>query len=105
MRVVHCRVNHLKNPLGFALENPVFSWQVEESAGHTAVSSRLEVARDPAFTDVAADTGEAELDSLATELPMTLAPRTRYYWRVTVCTDAQERATGETQWFETAKQK
>ena len=26
MRVDRCRINHLKNPLGFALDKPVLSW-------------------------------------------------------------------------------
>ena len=50
------------------------------------------------------DSGFADLNQLATEAPIKTAPRTRYYWAVTVRTDAGEEAASEIHWFETAKQ-
>ena len=31
MKITNCKVNHLTNPLGYWMEKPVFSWQVEEA--------------------------------------------------------------------------
>ena len=33
MKLTNLKVNHLKNPLGFCVKNPSFSFQVEESTG------------------------------------------------------------------------
>lgn len=41
---------------------------------------------------------------LAAAVQLATEPRTRYYWSVTVRTNADEEVTGETNWFETAKQ-
>lgn len=104
MEITHCRLNHLENPLGYRLAHTAFSWQVEGSRGSRAAASRLVVAADPAMKKIVQDTGFAQLDSLATVLSLPLAPRTRYYWTVSVRTDAGEEATSPVQWFETAKQ-
>ena len=50
------------------------------------------------------DSGFADLDSLGTKAHLETAPRTHYYWAVTVRTDADEEATSAVNWFETAKQ-
>ena len=31
MKLTNLKVNHLKNPLGFSVKNPSFSFQVEDS--------------------------------------------------------------------------
>ena len=41
---------------------------------------------------------------LAAAVQLATEPRTRYYWSVTVRTNADEEVTGGTNWFETAKQ-
>ena len=33
MKITNCLMNHLENPLGFAMDAPVFSYQVEDAAG------------------------------------------------------------------------
>lgn len=82
-----CKVNHLCNPLGFDLGQPVFSWKSDGEA------CRLVVARDSGLTDVLYDSDTAPLDPLCTQPDFPLEPRTRYYWTVG----------GQVQWFETAK--
>lgn len=101
MRITNCKVNHLTAPLGYWMEKPVFSWQVEEAEGKAQTKARLVVRRDG---ETVADTGFAQLDSLAEPVEMELAPRTRYTWTVTVCTDAGEEAVSDENWFETGKE-
>ena len=33
MKITHCQTNHLTDPLGCAITQPVFTWQVEDAAG------------------------------------------------------------------------
>ncbi len=104
MRIYDQKVNHLTNPLGFRMDRTVFSWKAAESAGTVQTAARIVVARDDGMQDTVADTGFSEAaDSLGTVVPLSLKPRTRYYWNVTVRTDAGEEETGEVQWFETGK--
>ncbi len=100
MQIVHLRTNHLCNPLGYRLSHVVFSWVVKDAQGTKATESRIVVTSDGATV---ADTGWAQLDSLATEVPFALAPRTRYEWSVSVRTDAGEEATSDIASFETGK--
>ncbi len=101
MRITNCKVNHLTDPLGYWMEKPVFSWQVEEASGKAQTKARLIVCRGG---ETVADTGFGQLDNLAVPLDMELAPRTRYTWKVTVCTDAGEEAESGENWFETGKE-
>ena len=98
MRIERCKVDHLINPMGYAMEKPVFSWVVMESDGTKAEASRLIVKKG---AEVLADTGWVDLNSLATSLELPLEPRTRYTWTVAVRTDAGEEAGSRGNWFET----
>ncbi len=100
MILTKCRVNHLTSPLGFAMEKTVFSWNVEESRGTCQTAARILIRSD---RGIEADTGWADLNPLAAEIPVALRPRTRYTWTVSVRTDAGEEAVSEEQWFETGK--
>ena len=103
MRIARCTVNHIENPLGFDLGDPTFSWVVEGAKGQRAEASRIVVTRGG---DVVADTGWAQLDSIATRvegLGEALSPRTRYEWCVSVRSEAGEEATSDVNWFETGK--
>lgn len=98
MHIKHCRVNHLKNPLGYAMEKPVFSWVVEDAQGKYPTRARIVVRESE---KIVADTGWAELDSLATPVALETKSCTRYRWTVAVRTDAGEEAVSEENWFET----
>lgn len=100
MRIERCKVDHLVNPMGYAMEKPVFSWVVMESDGTKAEASRLIVKKG---AEVLADTGWVDLNSLATSLELPLEPRTRYTWTVAVRTDAGEEAVSRENWFETGR--
>ena len=104
MRIEKLRTNHLTNPLGYRLENPVFSWVVAESTGKKQKCARLRVAADAEMEDILFDTGEDEtLSSLAVPADIELRPRTRYYWQVSVTADDGDAGVSETAWFETGK--
>lgn len=104
MRLYDLQVNHLKNPLGFKMEETVFSWKVAEAKGQKQSAARVVVAVDQEFKNIIADTGfDSSADSLAYAVNVELKPRTRYFWAVTVRSDAGEEHTSEINWFETAK--
>ena len=104
MRIYDMKVNHLHNPLGFRMTRTVFSWKVKEAKGKTQKTARIIIAKDAELKEIFVDTGfDTQADSLGTKVEIELQPRTRYYWTVTVQTDAGEEETGEVQWFETAK--
>ena len=100
MRIEHCRINHLHNPIGFELDHPVFSWVVCGASGTRAEASRIIVRYGE---ETVADTGWADLSSLAAAVPLALAPRTRYSWTVSVRTDKGEEATSGENFFETGR--
>ena len=104
MRIYDTKVNHMTDPLGFFMSRTVFSWKVKEAEGKTQKWARIRVALDEAMTEILYDSGmDAEADFQGTRAEIALMPRTRYYWTVTVCTDADEVQESLVQWFETAK--
>ncbi len=103
MNIVNCEVNHLTNPLGFQMEKTVFSWNVTETTGKNQQFARIRISLRPDMEEEIFDSGEADLDSIAAEIPLDLQPRTRYYWTVQVAADNGDTATSAVNWFETGK--
>ncbi|MBO5253291.1 MAG: family 78 glycoside hydrolase catalytic domain [Clostridia bacterium] len=104
MRIERMKTNRIVNPLGFDLKTPTVSWTVTDTEAKKQVSARVEVSKCPEFCEVLYDTGaDSTLSSLGVPLKLDLEPRTRYYWRVTVCADNGESAVSEAAWFETGK--
>lgn len=104
MVIYQTQVNHLTNPLGFLMDKTVFQWKVKEAGGKRQTEARIVIARDWKMEQVICDTGWDETaDSLGFPVPLTLSPRTRYFWTVSVRTDAGEEATSAVNYFETAK--
>lgn len=104
MKIYDCKVNHLTNPLGFRMKRTVFSWKVKAAQGKKQTEARIQVAMDRGMKEIAVDTGwDAGVDSLGYKLEVGLQARTRYYWTVSVRSDAGEEAVSEIQWFETGK--
>ena len=99
------RTNHLENPLGFAIDEPTFSWVACNTAGKRQTASRLRVSSDPEMSSCIYDSGyRGDLSSLGVTCKLALEPRTRYYWQVEVIADNGDHATSDIAWFETAKQ-
>ena len=114
MQIYGCKVNHLTNPLGFRMTRTVFSWKIKEAQGKYQTEARIQVAADKAMTQILNDTGWSKgLDSLASKVEVELKPVTRYYWTVSVRSNAKvknsagkmvpEEAISPVQWFETGK--
>lgn len=104
MRIEECRTNHLENPLGYKMEQPVFSYVVTESRGKRQEAARIVVAADAEMEEVLFDTGwSSGIDSLAYKADLELKPCTRYFWTVSVRSDQGEEALSEVNWFETGK--
>ena len=97
MQIYDCKVNHLTNPLGFRMTRTVFSWKVKDAIGKQQTEARIQVAADEEMTRILNDTGwSKELDSLAGIVEVELKPVTRYYWKVSVRSDASvKNETGE----------
>ncbi|MCM1304774.1 MAG: glycoside hydrolase family 78 protein [Butyrivibrio sp.] len=104
MKINHCKVNHIGSPLGYLLTVPRFSWQVEGAEGKKQDAARIIVTDDKEGSRVLADTGMKEdMNMLGEPVEIELRPRTRYYWTVTVRTDAGEETVSGVNWFETGK--
>ncbi len=105
MNISHLKTNRITNPLGFAIDQPAFSWIVEDTRDTVQTAAQVVVSRDARFEQIVFDSGKvagAGIDSLAFRPPIELAPRTRYYWKVRVWGES-ESAESEPAWFETAK--
>lgn len=105
MKITYLKVNRLTQPLGFALGRPAFSWIVEDTPDRAQLAARFVLAADRACQQILFDSGKVAgraIDSVAYRPPISLAPRTRYYWKVMVWGET-EYAESEVTWFETAK--
>ena len=101
MRLKDLRVNHVTEPLGLAIERPVFSWVAEDTESKKQAAAQITVT---AGGETLYDSGRREdISSLGFEAPLDLKPRTRYRWSVTVWGDQGDWAAASS-WFETAKE-
>lgn len=104
MKITECKTNHYNNPLGYGFESPVFSWKVVQAKGKKMTAARILIAKDELMTALIRDTGyQPDSSPLAAPVEMEMEPRTRYYWKVYVRTDAGEEAVSDVHWFESAK--
>jgi len=103
MQITHLKTNHVTNPLGFWMEQPIFSWVTESEVSKKQVSAQIVIATDEAMSNVVFDSGIGDWDNRAYKAAFTPAARTRYYWQVSVTGDAGDSATAAA-WFETGKQ-
>ncbi|MBI5294688.1 MAG: family 78 glycoside hydrolase catalytic domain [Chloroflexi bacterium] len=105
MKITLLKTNHVKNPLGFALDKPVFSWIVEDTQNKKQISVQVVISKDDGFTHILFDSGKvagSKINGVAYCPTINLAPRARYFWKVRVWGET-ESAESETGWFETAK--
>ncbi|MCD7815063.1 MAG: family 78 glycoside hydrolase catalytic domain, partial [Lachnospiraceae bacterium] len=115
MKIEKLRVNHLENPLGFAVCPLSFSWIVTDADGSSQRWARIRVAESCSYhapmaeesfweqAGILFDSGEdADADSMDYPVSLDLKPRTGYLWEVTVMADNGESASA-TGRFETGK--
>ena len=103
-KIYAAKTNHITNPVGFYMEQIVFSWKVKECEGKKQKNARILISKEKDFSEILFDTKESELDSCGTKVDFQIAPYTRYYWKVIVTTDQGEVVESDVQFFETAKQ-
>lgn len=104
MYITRMKTNHLFEPLGFDTSTVTISYTVEEAIGKRQEYARIQLASAPSEEHVCFDTGlRNDIDNAAYSLEYSFAPRTRYFWRVFVQTDAGEESWSPWTWFETAK--
>jgi len=104
MQIVQLKTNHITNPVGFQMDRPIFSWQVTGAEGKYQKAARIKISESGDMAPLLHDTGwRSDLDSLAAPIDLPLKPQTRYYWTVSVETDAGEVAESEVNFFETGK--
>lgn len=102
MRLRSLQVNHLTNPVGYALPYQTFSWKVD-AVGKKQETCRLVVAEDSNFQNILLDSGHSEtVKGVGYTAELKLKPCHKYYWKVQVKNTDQELAE-ETAWFETGK--
>lgn len=104
MNITSCKTNHIVNPLGFGMDRAVVTWITEETKSFRQAAAQVCVALDADMNSLVFDSGrDVGLSSLGVELPIELAPYTRYYWTVKVWGDAGDEAVSAVSWFETGK--
>lgn len=105
MKITHLQTNHLKNPIGYFMDQVTVSYLIEEAEGKRQLSAGVQLAGDPEFQRIIYDSGErGDIDPTGFVVPIELTPSTRYFWRIGVTTDAGERAVSDVAWFETPKE-
>lgn len=99
MRINNLKVCNLENPVGYAMDRPVFSWTVEDAGGAQDWASIVITDAE----DIVFDSGSSEeADGLGWPVDLELSPRTRYTYELTVCADSGEQASASG-FFETGK--
>ena len=93
MKLEKIRVCNLEEPMGFAMDAPVFSWTVEGAAGKQQRWASLSIT---AAGESVYESGEnADADSLGWQVRLPLKARTRYDFTVPFGTSAELRLPGE----------
>ena len=77
-KIYAAKINHITNPVGFYMEQIVFSWKVKECEGKKQKSARILISEKEDFSEILFDTKEAELDSCGTKVDFQTVPYTRY---------------------------
>lgn len=102
MEIYGVKINGLNNPIGFEYESLLCSWKVRESRGTKQAHAKIQVATDADLAAIAYEK-EGDLNCTGEVLDFVLQPYTRYYYQITVESDAGEMAKSDVHFFETAK--
>lgn len=104
MKISNLRVNHLTNPMGYQMDQPVFTWITSDTKGSFQTAAQIQIASEEDFSDILFDSTRSEkISSLGYQAELSLKPRTRYFWRVQVWDDANDHGISDAAWFETGK--
>ena len=89
MEIYGVKIDGLNDPIGFEYDPLLCSWKVRGSKGTKQVNAKIQVARDTAFSTLVYEK-EGELNCVGEVLDFALQPYTRYFYQVTVESDAEE---------------
>lgn len=103
MEIYAVKINGITNPMGYLYDTILCSWKVRGAKGKKQTNVTIKVAVDLEFNHIIYEINGPDLDSFGVPLKIDLTPYTRYYYRISVTTDADETAHSEICWFETAK--
>jgi alpha-L-rhamnosidase len=106
MTISKLRTNHLTNPIGYAFDPPSVSWVTDIPSAKKQASAQVLVfkGRTPDTSVLSFDSGQrTDISSLGYELPLTLDPCTRYFWKVKIWTETGIELESDFAFFETAK--
>lgn len=104
MKIKHVTVNHIKNPIGFHMDEVTLQWIITESSGNSIRWTQIQIALDRNMEHIIYDTGKSTgVDSGGTKLDMRLSYQTRYYGQITICDNFNNTDKSELFFFETAK--
>ncbi len=104
MKIVHLRVNHLKNPLGYDFPYLILSWKIIEAEAEFSDQVQVMISEKDDMSKPVYDSGMMnDFRQCQINADMKLKPRTRYFWRVSVRNQNGESAESQISWFETAK--
>ena len=104
MIIERLKINRLTDPVGFELKHPTVSYVISGAKGTRQAFARILVSETEDFSDPVYDSGErTDIVSTGFELPLTLKPMTRYFWKVQAEDDLGDRAESAAAFFETGK--
>lgn len=102
MKLEQLKVNGIKEPIGYEMNEVTVSWKVVEANGTGSVRSIVEVSSFSDFSNIIYQIEEKELACEGTMIDISLEPRKIYYVRVTVEDETGDCASSTTK-FETGK--
>lgn len=103
LTIFNLRVNHLKTPLGYAMERQTFSWNYQCADRSAVVVFRVVIAGDDAFQNVLFDSGfDPKIRPYAYPLKLALVPYRCYWWKVEAAC-GEDAVSSEPAFFETGK--
>ncbi|KAK8880529.1 hypothetical protein M9Y10_003208 [Tritrichomonas musculus] len=112
-KISHMRLNGVKNPIGYDTNSLSFSWVVDGTKAKSQKTARVIISTDPACDiskkdQLIHDSGERpDINSVdydpKIDTTTILKPRTKYFWKVILVTDLDEKIESPIDYFETSK--
>ena len=102
MEIYGVKINGLNDPIGYEYDPSLCSWKVRNSRGTKQYHAKIQIATDVALSTLVYEK-EGDLNCTGEVLDFALHPYTRYFYQITVESDAGEVAKSDIHFFETAK--
>lgn len=102
MNIVKAKVNHVVNPIGYRMDNLVFSWVLEDAGKLDPFNADYRIVISEGGNQVY-DSGLSKLNPIACKLDVNLKPRTRYTWTLSVMDEDSNEQRFDAGFFETGK--